>query len=78
MLDYYKKFLDSKINAQIIYNGTLSKKFKKADKIKCMFVVVLGDNEIENGVLQIKNLKTGDQRQVKFEDAIEIISKNND
>ena len=78
VLDYYKKFLDSKINAQIIYNGTLSKKFKKANKIKCMFVVVLGDNEIENGVLQIKNLKTGDQRQVKFEDAIEIISKNND
>ena len=43
-----------------------------------MFVVVIGDNEIENGVLQIKNLKTGDQSQVKFEDAIEIISKNND
>ena len=56
----------------------MSKKFKKANKIKCMFVVVFGDNEIENGVLQIKNLKTGDQRQVKFEDAIEIISKNND
>ena len=40
VLDYYKKFLDNKINAQIIYNGTLSKKFKKANKIKCMFVVV--------------------------------------
>ena len=26
LLDYYKKFLNNKVNAQIIYNGTLSKK----------------------------------------------------
>lgn len=78
LLDYYKKFLDNKINTQIIYNGTLSKKFKKADKLNCIFVVVLGENEIENGVLQLKKLKTGEQQQLKFEDAIEIIKKNND
>ena len=78
LLDYYKRFLENEINAQIIYNGTISKKFKKADKLKCIFVVVLGENEIENGVLQIKNLKTGVQQQLKFEDAIKIIKKNND
>ena len=78
LLDYYKKFLDNKINSQIIYNGSLSKKFKKADKLKCMFVVVLGEDEIKNGVLQLKNLKTGDQQQLTFEDIIEIIKKKND
>ena len=78
LLDYYKKFLNNKINVQIIYNGTLSKKFKKADKLKCMFVVVLGEDEIKNGVLQLKNLKTGDQQQLNFEDIIEIIKKKND
>ena len=57
MLDYYKKFLKNNISAQIIYNGTLSKKFKKADKLRCKFVVVLGEDEIEKGVLQLKNPK---------------------
>ena len=43
-----------------------------------MFVVVLGENEIKNDVLQLKNLKTGDQQQLTFEDTIEIIKKKND
>ena len=78
LLDYYKKFLNKKINSQIIYNGSLSKKFKKADKLKCMFVVVVGEDEIENGELQLKNLKTGEQKQLSFEDASKIIKKKND
>ena len=78
LLDYYKKFLKNKINVQIIYSGTLSKKFKKADKLKCLFAVVLGQNEIENGVLQLKNLKTGEQKQLNFEEAIQIIKKSYD
>ena len=78
LLEYYKKFIDNKIKTQIIYNGTLSKKFKKADKLKCMFVVVLGENEIKNGVLQLKNLKTGEQQQLYFKDAIQVIKKKND
>ena len=78
LLDYYKKFLNNKINVQIIYNGTLSKKFKKADKLKCMFVVVVGEDEIQNGVLQLKNLKTGEQKELSFEDVIKIIKKQND
>ena len=78
LLDYYKKFLAKKINTQIIYNGTLSKKFKKADRLKCMFVIVLGESEVKSQVLQLKNLKTGEQQQLNFEDAVEIIKKSND
>ena len=43
-----------------------------------MFVVVLGEEEIRNGVLQLKDLKTGNQQQLTFEDTIEIIKKKND
>ena len=50
LLDYYNKLLDHEINTQIIYNGTLSKKFKKADKLKCSFVIIVGEHEIKNGV----------------------------
>ena len=43
-----------------------------------MFVVVLGEDEIKNGELKLMNLKTGDQKQLTFEDTIEIIKKKND
>ena len=43
-----------------------------------MFVIVLGENEIENEVLQLKNLKTGEQQQLNFVDAVKIIKKKND
>ena len=43
-----------------------------------MFVVVLGEDEIKNGVLQLKNLKTGEQKHLTFEDTIKIIKKKND
>ena len=75
LLDYYKKLLDNAINTQIIYNGTLSKKFKKADKLKCLFVIIVGEHEIENGVLQLKNLKTGEQQQLNFDHVIKTIKK---
>ena len=49
--DLLKKydFKGSKSLQRAAYNAAV----KKADKIKCMFVVVLGDNEIEHGLLQI-------------------------
>jgi len=46
--------------------------------LKCLFVIVVGEHEIENGVLQLKNLKTGDQQQLNFEDAVRIMKKEND
>ena len=85
--DNIKKFLNRKLEIEQILStssldpkefATLSKKFKKDDKLKCMFVVVLGENEIKNGLLQLKNLKTGDQQQLTFEDAIKIIKKKHD
>ena len=75
LLDYYKKLLDNKINTQIIYNGTLSKKFKKANKLECLFAIIIGEHEIENGILQLKNLKTGEQQQLTFVEAIHIIKE---
>ena len=43
-----------------------------------MFVIVLGESEVKSQVLQLKNLKTGEQQQLNFEDAVEIIKKSND
>ncbi len=42
--------------------------FKYADKIKAKYVVVIGDNEIESGVVSLKNMQDGTQSTVKADE----------
>mgnify|MGYP004670916399 CR=1 FL=1 len=42
--------------------------FKYADKIKAKYVVVIGDNEIESGVVSLKNMQDGTQITVKADE----------
>ncbi|GJQ35241.1 MAG: histidine--tRNA ligase [Anaerolineaceae bacterium] len=51
----------------------LPKQFKFADKMKMRVAMVLGPNEVEKGLVVVKNLGTGDQIQVKREAIFESI-----
>ena len=51
----------------------LGKKFKYADKINVKYVITIGENEVENEVLTLKNMNTGEQKTVKIEEAVKII-----
>ena len=42
---------------------------KYADKIKAKFVVVLGDNEIESGKANLKNMATGEQTEISLDES---------
>ena len=44
--------------------------FKYADKIGAKFVGVIGSNELENGVVKLKNMADGNEREVKFSDIV--------
>ncbi len=46
---------------------------KYADKIGAQYTVVLGDNEIESGEINVKNMKTGVQTTVQIEDLAEFL-----
>ena len=48
-------------------------KFKYADKLQIPFVIVIGEDEIANNVITLKNMKTGEQQTVSIEDVIKII-----
>ena len=54
------------------------KKFKAkmsyADKLKVPFVVLVGEDEINEGVLSVKNMQTGEQVKLSPEDAAEHIA----
>ena len=46
----------------------IGKKFDYADKIGATWVAVLGENEIKDGVVQMKNMKTGESQIVSRSD----------
>lgn len=50
---------------------SLKAQMKYADKIGAKFVIVLGDNEIENKQVNVKNMTTGEQTAFEINDSFE-------
>ena len=50
------------------YSGNMGKRMKRADKVGASHAIILGSNEIERGVAQVKDLKKGEQREVLLSD----------
>ena len=45
---------------------SLKAQMKYADKIKSEYTVIIGDNEIESGVCNLKNMTTGENTEIKI------------
>ena len=59
------------IKAQVDFeNKKIAKKFKYADKLNVKYVIVIGEDEIKNNVVTLKNMLTGEQDTLKLEDVI--------
>jgi histidyl-tRNA synthetase len=64
------------INTELfLTDKKIKAKFKYADKLNIPFVVVIGEDEVTNNTVSLKNMKTGEQFQVSIQEAIEIINK---
>ena len=58
------------IIAEIDYmERSVKAQFKYADKIHAKFVAVIGGNELLDGVMNVKNMSTGESEKVAFENA---------
>ena len=49
---------------------------KYADKLGCKFSAILGEDELANGVMKVKNMKSGEVSDVKFENLVDFICDN--
>ena len=47
--------------------GKIGAMFKKAERRKASFALIIGKNELDNGVVQLKNLKTHEQIEASIE-----------
>jgi histidyl-tRNA synthetase len=53
------------ICAQVIFDGAgMKQKMKRADKIGALFAIVIGEREQQEGVVQVKNMQTGNADSV--------------
>lgn len=64
------------IKAQVDFESKkIAKKFKYADKLNVKYVIVIGENEINNNVVTLKNMETGKQDTLKLEEVLKIFPK---
>ena len=58
-------------------NVKLTKQFSFADKHNASTVIIFGDNEKKEGIVILKNMRTGDQLKCELKDFVEILTKSN-
>ena len=61
--------LRKKYNVEIeVLGRNISKQFTYADKIKADKVIIIGEDEAKSHAIKIKDLKTGKEEKIKFEE----------
>ena len=56
--------------------SSMKSQLRSADKNKCRYAVILGDNELEKKVFTLKNLELGAQSEYPLKDIVPICKKN--
>ena len=67
-------FRNNGINAEIYtLDKKIKAKFKYAEKLKIPYIAIIGEDERKNGKVTIKDLKTGDQKTLTINEAIDVL-----
>lgn len=55
------------VNTEIYLNNKkLKAKFKYADKLEIPYVIVIGEDEIEKQIVKLKDMKTGEEKEISL------------
>ena len=64
---------DNDVNTEIYLNNKkLKAKFKYADKLEIPYVIVIGEDEIERRVVKLKDMKTGEEKEINLDNLDEL------
>lgn len=73
-LEVATELRNENINAEVyLENKKIKAKFKYADKLDIPYVIVIGEDEIANNTVTLKNMQTGEQETLKIEEVIKKI-----
>jgi len=51
----------------------MSKKFKRATKIKASFAIILGEEEVSQNIIKLKDLTSSSEKNIGLDEAIKMI-----
>jgi histidyl-tRNA synthetase len=55
------------------YRGNMKRRMQRANKLKARAAIIIGDDELAKGVAQLKDLDSGTQREVAFDELAEVL-----
>jgi histidyl-tRNA synthetase len=64
------------IAIDIAYRGNAKKRFERANKVAAKYAAILGDDELKNGTVTLKNLETGLQETMGRDALIAALTTN--
>jgi histidyl-tRNA synthetase len=59
--------------ADMAYRGNMKKRLSRANDAGAAYALIIGDDELDRGEAQLKNLGTGEQRSVALEQIAEAL-----
>jgi histidyl-tRNA synthetase len=68
------KLRNFNINIEIIYGKNIKKQMQRANAINSKFAIIIGSEEKEKKIFNLKNLDNGEQKSLKFNELIQKIS----
>ena len=67
LLKITKTLRDKNLSVYWASSGNFTKQIKKCEREGCQYVLIFGEKEIQSKTLQLKNLTTGEQKEVKLD-----------
>lgn len=68
---YYLRLSGKRVD--MAFKGNLKKQMQRANKLNACMAVIIGEDEISRGIVILRDLDTGEQREVPIEDIVETI-----
>ena len=73
LMPIMKKLVDKGLKVEILITGNMSKKFKRANKVDASYAIILGEQELSNNIIKLKDLIIGSERLITLDEAIKVI-----
>ncbi|MFY9705967.1 MAG: histidine--tRNA ligase [Desulfobacterales bacterium] len=69
---WVSRWCDQGLRAEMDFGGrSLKSQMKRADKLGAAYVMIIGDNELSEGVVILRNMKTKEQVRIAVEEVVE-------
>lgn len=71
-----KSVRDNGLIAEVDFvDRSLKAQMKYADKIDCRYVAIIGDDEIESGIVKVRSMENGEQEEIKINNIVKFIER---